>query len=92
MSVEDDNYPWLGWRSGIRKMGPLVMGGANSFVDVGYAIMPNGDIITSDGKPRDVDERARKCAQEEAGRPLAFRFRTPKPREKAQLRAAGIIP
>ena len=45
--------------------------------DLGYQIMPNGDIITSDGKPRDVDEIQLRMVAEQAakeGRTIQFRF------------------
>ena len=48
--------------------------------DLGYEILPNGDIITSDGKPRDVDELHLKMMAEQAareGRKIEFRFRAP---------------
>ena len=45
--------------------------------NLGYRIMPNGDIITSDGKPRDVDRLQLQLVAEKAvkeGRAIAFRF------------------
>lgn len=60
--------------------------------DLGYIVMPNGDIITSDGKPRDVDEIQLRTAQELAGHPLEFRFRSPRPDEIDSLREQCIIP
>jgi len=45
--------------------------------DLGYRIMPNGDIITSDGLPRNVEELQLKMVAEQArkeGREITFRF------------------
>lgn len=61
-------------------------------VDLGYVVMSNGDIVTSDGKPREIDEMQLRMAQDIAGHPLEFRFRAPQPDEIDDLRAQGIIP
>jgi hypothetical protein len=48
--------------------------------DSAYRIMPNGDIITSDGRPRDVDNLQLQMVAEQAakeGRTIEFRFRAP---------------
>jgi hypothetical protein len=45
--------------------------------DLGYEIMPNGDIVTSDGAPRDVDQLQLRLVAEQArkeGREITFRF------------------
>ena len=60
-------------------------------VDLGYVIMLNGDIITSDGKLREVDGMQLRMAQDIAGHPLEFTFRAPRPDEIDDLRAQGII-
>ena len=48
-------------------------------VDLGYAILMNGDIVTSDGEPRDIDQVELRLACEMAaakGMPITeFRFR-----------------
>lgn len=52
--------------------------------DCGYAIMDNGDIVTSDGKPRYVDDVQLRYIQNKAdreGRKIEFRFRVPHPEE-----------
>lgn len=59
--------------------------------DFGYAILGNGDIVTSDGKPRTISEVDLILAQNIAGGEMEFRFRKPTPEEVADLREQGII-
>ena len=52
--------------------------------DLGYRILPNGDIVTSDGKPRNVCEVQMAMVAAEAakdGREITFQFRAPTPEE-----------
>ena len=60
--------------------------------DLGYAIMANGDIVTSDGQSRMVSEVDLRQAEKLARRKLDFKFRVPRPDEIEELRKQGILP
>lgn len=49
-------------------------------VGLGYAVLANGDIVTSGGQPVDVDEWKLRFVAEQAakdGRKIEFKFRAP---------------
>ena len=59
-----------------------------SYVGLSYAIKPNGDIVTSDGEPRCVDDLMLRLVHEQAekeGRKITFTFRRPWPWEEGEL-------
>jgi len=56
--------------------------------DMAYSILPNGDIVTSDGLPRAIDDiqlKIVKDAAKERGEVITFQFRSPTEKEKADL-------
>ena len=67
------------------------MGYRSVSYDLGYVVMPDGDIVTSDGKPRVVDEVQLRLVQKAAGRVFEFKFRAPRPEEVEVLREQGIL-
>jgi len=61
--------------------------------DLGYSVMQNGDIITSDGKPRLLSDEHAKIAKanaKKAGKPVLFR--EPLPHEREDFDAAMTPP
>ena len=46
-------------------------------VDTAYSVMPNGDVVTSDGEPRYMSNEHINMATDDGHRPLVFRCPTP---------------
>ena len=72
-------------------MAKLPPGFTEVVYDMGYAVMDNGDIVTSDGLPRIVSVDDLHTAMRLSGRGLKFQFRKPTPEEAEALRKQGII-